>query len=63
MSFKTGDRVTVVDEGKNGGTKGRTGTVVFVQTDGSLLVDGVNSGFLSALTGWPAYYPEQLRPA
>ncbi|MFK0045869.1 hypothetical protein ACIQU4_17395 [Streptomyces sp. NPDC090741] len=62
MSFNVGDHVVVVDEGNNRWTKGKTGKVVFVQTDGSLLVDGLSSGFMDALTGWPAYRPEQLRP-
>ncbi|MFF4644705.1 hypothetical protein [Streptomyces sp. NPDC001389] len=63
MSFKVGDRVTVVEEGNNRWTKGKTGEVVFVQSDGSLLVDGLSSGFMDALMGWPAYRPEQLRAA
>ncbi|MEU9300434.1 hypothetical protein [Streptomyces sp. NPDC048269] len=63
MSFNVGDRVVVVDEGNNRWTKGKTGSVVFVQTDGLLLVEGLSSGFMDALTGLPAYRPEQLRPA
>ncbi|MGW5851393.1 hypothetical protein ACWFQ8_26200 [Streptomyces sp. NPDC055254] len=63
MSFKVGDLVVVVDEGNNRWTKGKTGTVVFVQSDGLLLVDGLGSGFMDALTGWPAYRPGQLRAA
>ncbi|MFE1871557.1 MULTISPECIES: hypothetical protein [unclassified Streptomyces] len=63
MGFKVGDQVVVVNEGNNRWTKGKTGKVVFVQSDGSLLVDGVCSRFMDALAGWPAYRPEQLRAA
>lgn len=63
MSFKVGDRVVVMDEGNNRWTKGKTGKVVFVQSDGSLLVDGVYGRFMDAMLGWPAYRPEQLRAA
>ncbi|WP_066956221.1 hypothetical protein [Streptomyces lushanensis] len=63
MSFTVGDRVTVVDPGKYRWARGRTGTVVYIQTDGSLLVDGLGSGFLDALCGWPDFRPDQLQPA
>ncbi|MET9376255.1 hypothetical protein ABZX98_19215 [Streptomyces sp. NPDC002992] len=62
-TFKVGDQVVVTDEGNNGWTSGKTGCVVFVQSNGLLLVEGINGAFLDAVTGWPAYHPDQLRHA
>ncbi|MDH6130369.1 hypothetical protein [Kitasatospora sp. GP82] len=40
---------------------GQTGRVVYVQSDGSLLVDGLRGAVMEALVGWPALRPDQLR--
>lgn len=64
-TFRKGDRVVVIDEGDNPGTKGKVGTVL---DDGSLSgglmpVKGIAGRLSEIVRGYPSYYPEQLKHA
>jgi hypothetical protein len=61
--FTVNDYVTITDETNR--YYGKTGKIVFIQTDGTYLVDGVRATFYAAVigAGWPAYHAHQLAPA
>ncbi|MCG6494907.1 hypothetical protein [Kitasatospora sp. A2-31] len=59
--FNVNDRVTVIDRSDR--DFGQTGRVFYVQSDGTLLVDQIGSGFLNALCGGLVFHPSQLKHA
>jgi hypothetical protein len=59
--FAVGNEVTVNDPKDR--DHGKSGRVVYVQSDGSLLVTGIVGKVHEALIGWPAFRPDQLKHA
>lgn len=63
MAFRKGDKVVVIDGGKdNPGTEGRSGTVFYDETeaDGEVAVKGIDGRVTEVIKGYRTYAPDQL---